>query len=336
MNRQLQTPSLDQFRARAIEVMPHWALPRQDPVLLNYRENAVFKVRQADGTPAVLRLHRPGYHSQQSLISELKWVEYLRSCNFAVPASIRSIDGHLVVGFSPDRGGPPQFADLIGWVDGQQIGESGKPLPYDEAELERLYHTLGRTMARMHAVTDAWTLPRDFERPAWDADGFFGESPIWGRFWDCEGLSTAQARTFTRLRHMIRDRLEALAPELDYGLIHADLLRENVMVLDGKQAFIDFNDCGPGFRLYELATTLLQNTGDAGYPLIERALLDGYLVQRPQARQSIAHLPLFLLIRSLTYVGWMSERIAMPGAKERLDFFIERSLARAETLMALR
>ena len=59
----------DDIGMRAAHILAAWGLPAQTPELLKYRENAVFKVRLADGRKAALRLHRPGYHSEAELRS---------------------------------------------------------------------------------------------------------------------------------------------------------------------------------------------------------------------------------------------------------------------------
>jgi Ser/Thr protein kinase RdoA (MazF antagonist) len=309
---------LDTLQKRARQALTAWGLPGQEPELLKYRENAVFKVRLADGGKAALRLHRPGYHSEAALRSELLWMDDLRRNGIAVPQPIATQDGALLVRID---GAEPQFADLIGWVEGRQIGESGKPLPHSAAEIARIYRLVGIAMAETHNTADRWNAPAGFSRGAWDSDGLLGESPLWGRFWDCHGLSRAEREFLSELRLELRDRLHA-ANAPDYGLIHADLVRENVLVDGDAVALIDFDDCGHGFRLFDIATALLRNRRDAHYEMIRSALLEGYRARRPLDDEALAHLPLFLLLRSLTYIGWAGARPELPDATERLTRYI--------------
>lgn len=83
-------------------------------------------------------------------------------------------------------------------------------------------------MARMHEAADGFSRPAGFERPAWDVAGLLGDAPFWGRFWDCETLSAQDRIYLSRLREDLSVVLADLAPQLDQGLIHADLVRENV------------------------------------------------------------------------------------------------------------
>lgn len=177
-------------------------------------------------------------------------------------------------------------------------------------------------MARMHEAADGFSRPAGFERPAWDVAGLLGDAPFWGRFWDCETLSAQDRIYLSRLREDLSVVLADLAPQLDQGLIHADLVRENVFLRDGSVAFIDFDDCGFGFRLFDLATVLLRNRREPDYPALRAALLSGYEAVRPRLAREFEHLPLFLLLRALTYIGWAAARPELPDNIARLNRYV--------------
>jgi Ser/Thr protein kinase RdoA (MazF antagonist) len=311
--------AIDELKCMARQALAPWALPDQQPELLKYRENAVFRVRLADGGQAALRLHRPGYHSQAALRSELLWMDDLRRRGLRVPRPLPATDGSLLVAI---EGREPQFADLIGWVAGRQIGETGKPLAHSPGDLAAIYRALGEAMADVHSAADGWTKPADFHRAAWDAEGLLGDAPLWGRFWDCPALSESDRLFLCDLRPHLRERLLAAATGLDFGLIHADLVRENVLVDSRSVALIDFDDCGYGFRLFDIATALLRNRQEERYALIKSSLLQGYRSRRPLEEAALAHLPLFLLLRSLTYIGWAGERPELPDAADRMARYV--------------
>ena len=94
-----------------------------------------------------------------------------------------------------------------------------------------------------------------FDRPVWDAQGLLGETPLWGRFWENPQLTAAQAALLTQARDHALARLSALKGA-DYGLIHADLVQENVLIGPGGPHLIDFDDGGFGYRLFDMATVL--------------------------------------------------------------------------------
>jgi Ser/Thr protein kinase RdoA (MazF antagonist) len=119
-----------------------------------------------------------------------------------------------------------------------------------------------------------------------------------------------------RVRDLARERLHDRS--LDYGLIHADVLRENL--LDGPQGLvlIDFDDCGYGFRAYDLGTALVQNLEEPHLPLLAEALLEGYGAARPQAGVALRDLLLFTLLRCLASCGWIMSRAAADDPRQRL------------------
>jgi hypothetical protein len=88
---------------------------------------------------------------------------------------------------------------------------------------------------------------------------------------------------FETFRDFARKDLDRLAEGLDYGLIHADLVRENVLVDGQELRMIDFDDGGWGFRMFDVATALFKNRHESGYDTLKTALLCG-LSFPPHAR----------------------------------------------------
>ena len=79
---------------------------------------------------------------------------------------------------------------------------------------------------------------------------------------------------FTAFREQAAVAMSELS--LDMGLIHADLVRENVLVNGSDLYFIDFDDGGFGYRLFDVATALLKNRAEPNYADLQTALIDGY------------------------------------------------------------
>ncbi|WP_043612224.1 phosphotransferase [Ensifer sp. ZNC0028] len=333
MTADLPKPFRDALDNRARQALAHWGVADQRPELLKYRENAVFRVGLADGRPAALRLHRSGYHGEAALRSELQWMAALGDGGLAVPQPIATKGGGLLVALPAEGEFGTQHADVIDWMDGEPLGESGRPLSHSPARLVEIFSALGASMAEMHNLADRWSPLDDFWRRAWDKDGLLGERPLWGRFWDCAGLSSAQGSALSVLRHGLRQDLATLpTPAKDFGLVHADLVRENVLVDATGVKFIDFDDAGWGYRLFDIATALLKNRREPAYGLIEAALISGYRSRRALTDEALAALPLFLVLRSLTYIGWFAARPELPGARERVRRYADETLALAEEL----
>lgn len=303
------------LNALAIEAASFWgAKPLR---VLRNRENAVFEVALPQGR-AALRLHRMGYQNPAAIDSELWWCAELAARGVAVPAALRAQDGAFLQRLS--SGG---LASMIAWVEGEALGEAGVLLPQPVETVVRRHHDLGQLLARIHAVTDSLTLPDSFQRPRWDIDGLVGEAPFWGRFWEHPLATPTQSALLQEARALLTKGLQAYAQGGDFGLIHADVLRENVLVTESSLSLIDFDDSGFGFRPYDLGTALSQNLYEPAYPEIRAALLQGY---GGQISPDLADL--FTLARVCASVGWAAPRLAPEDPVHRSH------LARAELLAA--
>lgn len=271
------------------------------PRLIRMRENAVYDVMLPSGR-AALRLHRAGYQSAAAIRSELWWCHALAAAGVPVARPVPAGDGQLLVALSTGR-----LASALAWVDGAPLGEAGVPLAGNVAAQVGHHRALGRLVARLHTASDALVPPPDFVRTRWDSDGLLGETPFWGRFWDHPALQPDDAALLRRTRDFLRDRVQDHAASGSFGLIHADVLRENVFVGDCGLSLIDFDDSGFGFRLYDLGTVLSQNLSEPALPLIAQALTEGYAETRPL---DAAMIPVFTLMRCCASVGWTMPRLA--------------------------
>ena len=260
---------------------------------LRDRENHVFEMGLPSGDRAALRLHRAGYQSPAAIRSELWWCAELARSGLPVPAALPALDGALLVRLPDGR-----HASAIAWMAGEALGEAAKPFTRPLPQVLDAYHALGQLLARVHRTTDALTLPDGFTRPRWDLDGLVGDTPLWGRFWEHPAATSDQRATLVRARDALRERLAG-----DSGLIHADVLRENVLVNDRSVSLIDFDDSGFGFRLHDLGTALVQTFQHPEQPQIRAALMAGYGTGDQDMVKA------FTLARALSSVGWTMPRL---------------------------
>lgn len=293
--------------------LERWGLYGATATFVAGRENRVFHVHTDEGDFA-LRLKRPGYRSRVEQRSELQWLVAMRKAGLSVPQPVASLSGALletVAGLD---------ADLIGWLPGQPLGRTGAPLSQPDAPA--LFHRLGAEIARLHNACDNWTPPDGFARHHWNAEGLVGDAPLWGRFWDNPTLDAPTRQMLIRFRDLARAELDRLADTLDYGLIHADLVRENVLVDGPAIRIIDFDDGGFGYRLFDIATALIKNLAEPGFDLLKAALLAGYRDHRPLEDRP---LELFMALRAATYVGWIVPRMEDEGAPARNARFLSQA-----------
>jgi Ser/Thr protein kinase RdoA (MazF antagonist) len=305
----------DELRVLAHASLASWGIRDLEPVLLKHRENAVFRIALPDGQPAVLRVHRQGYHSDAALRSELEWMAYLRDSGCPTPAPHRALNGDYLVKIGvAGRSGLWQV-DCLSWVEGYPLGEAGIPLDLAPTRARQLFYSLGHMLGRLHELTARWQLPTGFERHSWDLHGFFGASPIWGSFADSPLLAPEQRDQVRQARSKALSELTAYGRDGTFGLIHADPTRENVLVCADGVRLIDFDDCGFGWHMYDVAVALYQNRRERLYPLMRESLLEGYDAVRPLTDREVRALPLFLTLRAFALIGWMSSRPETPTAK---------------------
>lgn len=283
--------------------------------LIVARENAVHEMALPDGSRAALRLHRTGYQDEAAIRSELWWCAELAASGLPVPTPLTLPDGSLLATLSTGR-----RASAIRWLDGMPIGKAGQPLPQPVTAQTDIHFRLGQLLRRLHQTSDRLDLPSGFTRQSWDIDGLTGDAPVWGRFWEHPAASPAQSAALISARITVRAFLVDLAAKgADFGLVHADVLRENILTTDAGLSLIDFDDSGFGFRLYDLGTVLSQNQYEPARDDLRDALMAGY------GTQDTEKVELFTLARILASVGWTIPRLAPD------DPIHASHLARAET-----
>ncbi|PWR02827.1 homoserine kinase [Meridianimarinicoccus roseus] len=309
--------------AQALRAAQAWGRPTRAPRLVQRRENAVFDVTLDDGRRIALRLHRAGYHGGTGVTSELRWMESLADAGFACPWPQRTASGAL----TDEAAGVT--ASALQWLTAAPVG-AGDALPDPRlGPPTEVLHAIGALLADLHLTSDA-VAPQDLARPDWRAPAFCcPNAPIWGRFWDNPALSPADAALLCAARDVARDRLAAI-PAAQTGLIHADVLQENVLAGDGVFYLIDFDDGGTGYRVYDLATALIQHADAPALTDLRAALTEGYAAAGgPLPRAAFDDLPMFMALRALASAGWVLGRL--PPGDPRVARYADRAvrLARA-------
>lgn len=315
----------------ALTAVSHWPFQctRIEPIKV--RENAVYAVHMADGRRAVLRIHRLGYHSDKALRSELAWMEALRASGIEVPQVVPSRSGNAFERIGCEGVPGPRQVDVFEWIDGNQLGSVEQGLSSDRAWIDRTYTVIGELAARMHNQSCAWQRPAGFQRHSWCDDGLAGAEPLWGRFWELEGLSPGQRRFFERLRARLKREMVAFGMTPDrFGLIHADLVPENILVDSDRLRIIDFDDAGFGWHLFEIATSLYFIRRDSNYEVARDALIRGYRRHRALPDEHLRLLPMFLAARGTTYLGWVHTRKGEATAQEMTPQLVELAEAAAD------
>ena len=292
-----------------------------DLSLIAERENLTYEARDGAGRRVAFRQHRVGYRTRAQINSELAWMRALTDDGLKVPAPLFSERDRVV-----EVVDGTMFSALT-WAPGVPMGETGVALSLTDRT--GVFHRIGVALARLHDTADRWKRPGDFERPDWGVAGLIGDDPLWGRFWEHPALSTTERELLVKARGAAADALAN--PPADFGLIHADALRENVLLNGDDIWLIDFDDSAFGFRLFDVITTLAKNEGERDYPTLRDALLAGYRTMRPLDTKQWQ---LMRLLRSFTYLGWIISRMDETGAEARSARFIADAVYQSQTYLA--
>ena len=293
----------------AKKAIQEWGLSKVEIKLLKHRENSVFKITDESGKRYALRIHRKGYHSNEALASEIKWMSAIQESGLSTPTAVSTTNNDLfAVVTHKDVLGTRQCS-LVEWIEGSEFHDLGRVEKGVKQEMVERYEQLGAMAAKLHNQSEQWQPPANFTRHAWDNEGLLGENPLWGRFWEHPLLTKKQQDSFLKARLVLQLMLKDLGKnKSNYGLIHADFLPENILVNKGELKLIDFDDCGYGWHLFEMATSLFPQADQPFYDDLVAAYVKGYRQHRAFSDEQLALLPAFIMIRAFVYIGWLKTR----------------------------
>ncbi len=293
--------------ARAIEreaaaVLPAYGFSdraRLSP--LSESENKVFLIEDPDCPQAyVVRVNsgRLAYHHSASIASELMWMQALaRDTAVPVPTVRPAGDGTLVQTLTADDLDRPRHAAVYSFLPGQEPPE-GDLLPG--------FRRLGEISAALHGHARTWQPPAGFARHSWTPEAILDDRLNWGGWRAGVGIEGEVLALLERLEATLRQRLAGLARDRSrFGLIHADLRLANLLIEGETTAIIDFDDCGFGWYLFDLAGALsfLEERADATELIA--AWLEGYRRVAPVPADMETAIPSFVLLRRLQLIGWV-------------------------------
>jgi len=313
----------------AKNVLEDWGIHDSDISLIKERENAVFKVFTQSKEKFVLRIHRANYHTDAQLLSELQWMQAVQEYGIDVPEVIPTLNGnyfsHIKVNHELCQ------VDLFEWIDGDQLGAIEAGLGIDPLHIEKVFGTIGSISGKLHNQSSNWPTPPNFERKAWDIDGLLGEEPNWGRFWELDLLTEEQKKLVIEIKNKAhKDLIEYGYNSNTFSMIHADFSPENFLCDGDKTRLIDFDDAGMGWHLFEIATALYFFQSDNQYAIAVNALIKGYRSVRDLPDKEVDKLPLFLVLRGVTYLGWLHTRKSEEAAKLLAKPLIEQCMVTIE------
>ena len=247
----------------------------------------------------VLRVHRPGYHSRQEILSELSWIAALHDAGTVETARpIAREDGAQLSMVDVD--GVSHHVSAFSFLPGEE--------PTVGAHLAGRFEELGAINAGLHAHAKAWRRPNEFTRKRWDFELMFGTQPIWGD-WRAAYDDAKDLALLEQLASVMRERLADYGDGPDrFGLIHGDLRVANLLDDGHRLAVIDFDDCGFSWFAYDFAAAISFHEDDPSVPALQAAWLKGYRSVAAFDAADEAILPTMIMARRLLLTAWLTSR----------------------------
>jgi Ser/Thr protein kinase RdoA (MazF antagonist) len=257
------------FLHLAIEALRNYGLENAQLTRLGGASNTNFKV-DVDDKSYMLRLHTTACHDRVAISSELAWLSSLQSDTiFVLPKPIANKNGELVTGVPADSE-PETLCTLMSWVE-------GKIPPTVDTLTDEQLAKVGSVMAQLHIHSQQFELPEGFKRQTFDEAHFSGRLEVLYTALSNTELDKSDLNSLkVNATHIIAHFAQLQRKQDSFGVIHADFHSGNYLLCDEKVCIIDFDRCGFGFYLYDLALALIELEEQQ-----RKAFLQGYETVKP-------------------------------------------------------
>jgi Ser/Thr protein kinase RdoA (MazF antagonist) len=277
--------------------------------------NTTYQVN-ANGQRYALRIQRAEQQDWAEVQSELVWVQMLRAeAGLEVPQPMDTIVGGLLTSVEVPGVPEPRICVLFRWLDGRSAYKRLTP---------ELMSRAGEFLAHMHMHSERFEPQEGFTRPRWDAPAF-GDGALNVNMEKCRArVSGEQWDVIVRMGEVVRSRLTAMPEERrSFGMIHADFHPGNPFFCNGGVRAIDFDLCGWGYYLYDIAVMLSVLVGrHSKYEVLCAGFVEGYRRVRTLPGDWEEIVQMFIAARKMIRALWLAQQIGLPvwtGVESRVE-----------------
>ena len=283
---------IKELESFSLEILNHYPIQVKSAVSINYEYNATLKVETTDGQLFALRINTNSPRTPENLRAEIAFVRFLaEDGRVKVPHPIENRDGNFYTSILHEASGRTFHCVLYSWILGEELEDE----PTDEQ-----LRALGAAMATMHLAATGFQLPEGSSLPTFD-------DPLW---WTEDFLLSEKSVLDAEAKDLISRALSAIklgvAKFFANGtpiLIHADMHGGNVLWYEDSLSVIDFDDCGFGFPLQDLATALYY----LDTPEQDAAFKQGYASIAPVPECSENEMKMLFLQRRIVLLNYLYE-----------------------------
>ena len=294
--------------------------------LMHCSENATFLVAEKDSGKkvGVMRVSRPGYHTLSETEAEMRWLgKLVEERTVVIPRPVCCQDGQAVARVRVRD--QEYHLVLCEYLEGEAPDPEcgGRGFPW--------FQKIGETAARLHVQTMTWEESRNLDRPVWDFEAILGGNGLFGNWRLCGELSAAERGILEETCKEIGRRLQQYGREdRNFGLIHTDLRAANLLVDGEVLKVLDFDDCGFGWHLFDLAASFSFIEDRPEVPGWIAEWLEGYTKILPLEQRDYEMIPTFLMARRIQLLAWITSHDDSEPVKVYEKGFAERTLGMAE------
>jgi Ser/Thr protein kinase RdoA (MazF antagonist) len=276
----------------SLHILSRYPIDVKSAVSINYEYNATLKVETADGQLFALRINTNSPRTPENLRAEIAFVRFLaEDGRVKVPHPIENREGNFYTSILHEASGRMFHCVLYSWILGEELE--------DEPTEEQL-SALGVAMATMHVAAQGFELPEGSSLPTFD-------DPLW---WTEDFLLSEKSVLDAEAKDLVSRALSAIKSGVAkfYAsgtpiLIHADMHGGNVLSYEDSLSVIDFDDCGFGFPLQDLATALYYLDS----PEQDAAFRRGYESVTPVPECSEKEMKMLFLQRRIVLLNYLYE-----------------------------
>ncbi len=305
--------------AIANRALGSYPLEIKEVALINNEYNATFKVVTKDGTHYALRVNINSPRSIGNLKAEIAWVNFLSDdARVKVPRPISNTKGEYFSIIANALGSSEFKCVLYSWLEGEELGDEPTP--------EQI-RSLGAAMATLHLSSKDFKLPTgaelpSFKDPMWETEDFLlSEKSV---------LDPEAKSLIAQALEVIKSEIIELYRQNSPQIIHADLHGWNVMWREGQIAVFDFDDCGIGLPIQDLATAIYY----LDTPEQDAALKEGYSSVAPLPEYSESQMQMFMIQRRIILLNYLYET-SNEEHRAMIPEYLEESLRRIQKFLQL-
>ena len=257
------------LRKLALRALAFYPIEVQSLKLIAHWNNATFDVCDGNGERYVLRIGRPGFQDLAQVQSEVAWLGVLgRGTDLCVPEVVATKVGQEVIEVGVE--GVPEGRVCV-------LFQRRHGFFYERGLLPVHYQKAGQLLGQLHLFAQSAQLPNDFVRKEWTVETALGcvagvdqsafqallrrgDGAIYDAVWDW----------YVDVWHQL-----GLCGDV-YGMIHGDFHPRNILFVRHGVGAIDFDECGWGHYLHDVAVALMGVCKYKGYVQLRQAFLHGY------------------------------------------------------------